>query len=46
MERLLELLKEIPCIDLTCDKNMQTFYKKFCMLKSHGMVIRKYINKT
>ncbi|MTI66968.1 MAG: GNAT family N-acetyltransferase [Firmicutes bacterium] len=45
MKRMLELLKEIPCIDLTCDKNMQTFYEKFSMLKSHGMVIRKYINK-
>lgn len=43
MERMLKLLKDISCIDLTCDTDMQDFYKRFDMLKSHGMVIRKYL---
>ncbi|AZR74877.1 acetyltransferase [Anoxybacter fermentans] len=45
MEMMLELLKHITCIDLTCDIEMQNFYKKFGMFKSHGMIIRKYINQ-
>ena len=45
MKRLLELLQNITSIDLTCDENMQSFYKRFEMLESHGMVIRKYLNE-
>jgi ribosomal protein S18 acetylase RimI-like enzyme len=40
---MLEKLKNIRCIDLTCDENMQSFYEKFNMSKSQGMIIRKYI---
>lgn len=43
MKNMLDLLKHITCIDLTCDADMQDFYERFEMLKSHGMVIRKYI---
>lgn len=43
MEKLLELLQCIQCVDLTCDVDMQTFYERFGMLKSHGMVIRRYL---
>lgn len=44
MTNMLELLDHIKCIDLTCDPEMQSFYQQFGMLKSNGMVIRKYIN--
>lgn len=42
MKVMLNLLKHITCIDLTCDTDMQRFYERFGMLKSHGMIIRKY----
>lgn len=43
MKRMLELLENINCIDLTCDIEKQSFYEQFGMLKSHGMIIRKYL---
>ena len=43
MHTLLNNLKDIVCIDLTCDENMQGFYQRFSMLKSHGMILRKYM---
>lgn len=43
MKIMLKLLENISCIDLTCDVEMQNFYEEFGMLKSHGMIIRKYI---
>lgn len=43
MTRMLELLSYITCIDLTCDPAMQPWYEKFGMLRSSGMVIRKYL---
>lgn len=43
MKRMLELLGTIDCIDLTCDVEMHGFYERFDMLRSTGMVIRKYI---
>ncbi|MGO1368826.1 MAG: GNAT family N-acetyltransferase [Senegalia sp. (in: firmicutes)] len=42
-EMMLELLQNIDCIDLTCDTHMQEFYEKFGMMKSQGMIKRKYI---
>lgn len=44
MESLLKGLEHIACIDLTCDPNLQPFYEKFKMLRSHGMVIRRYLS--
>lgn len=41
--RLFDQLKDIPCIDLMCDANMQSFYQRLGMSKSHGMIIRKYL---
>ena len=35
----------IPCVDLMCDADMQSYYERFGMLKSHGMVIRKDIKR-
>jgi len=43
MEILLSKLVHIDCIDLTCDPEKQSFYERFNMLKSHGMVIRRYL---
>lgn len=43
MKRMLQLLHHIPCIDLTCDPKLQSFYKRFGMVESYGMVIRKYL---
>jgi len=40
---MLETVDHIQAIDLTCDKHLQPFYEKFGMLKSVGMVIRKYL---
>lgn len=42
VERMLGLLDNINCVDLMCDEDMQSFYQKFDMLKSRGMVIRRY----
>lgn len=45
MELLLDKLHGISNIDLTCDIELQTFYDKFGMLKSNGMVLRKYLTE-
>jgi ribosomal protein S18 acetylase RimI-like enzyme len=42
LKMLFTELKDIPCIDLTCDAEMQSYYARFGMLKSWGMVFRKY----
>ncbi|MBP7262834.1 MAG: GNAT family N-acetyltransferase [Spirochaetia bacterium] len=44
MKRMLSKLARITCIDLTCDLEVQPFYQRFGMLKSEGMVIRRYLN--
>ena len=43
--RLLAKLQNIQNIDLTCDPELQPFYERFEMLKSSGMVLRKYLTK-
>ena len=43
MEKILLKLKDIPNVDLTCDPELQPFYEKFKMMKSHGMILRKYL---
>ena len=45
MKRMLAQLDPFDCIDLTCDPQMQSFYERFGMLKSSGMVIRKYLDR-
>ncbi len=45
LEILFDELKDIENIDLTCDVQLQKFYYKFGMLKSNGMVFRKYLSK-
>ena len=45
MNKMLDLLDHLGCIDLTCDQELQPFYEKFGMLRSHGMVLRKQLNQ-
>ena len=42
MRRILDKLRGVPCIDLTCDPALQSFYSRFRMQPSVGMVIRDY----
>lgn len=42
-QEMLKQLEAITCVDLTCDEELQPFYEKFGMLRSSGMVLRKYL---
>lgn len=42
VRRMLEELKEYPCIDLACEPEMQPFYEKCGMRRSTGMMIREH----
>jgi ribosomal protein S18 acetylase RimI-like enzyme len=42
MRRMLKRLQHIPAIDLTCDSEMQAFYKRLGMQPSVGMILRNY----
>lgn len=44
MKRMLAELEHIICIDLMCDEDMQPWYERFGLLRSHGMVVRKYLS--
>jgi ribosomal protein S18 acetylase RimI-like enzyme len=46
MEEILLRLDNIPNVDLTCDIELQPFYERFKMLKSNGMVLRKYVTRS
>lgn len=45
MRMMLAQLAHINCVDLTCDSEVQPFYERFGMLKSEGMVIRRYLDE-
>ena len=40
---MLAKLESITNVDLTCDAVMQSFYERFKMFRSSGMVLRKYL---
>jgi ribosomal protein S18 acetylase RimI-like enzyme len=42
MKRMLKRLEHIPAVDLTCDPEMQAFYKRLGMSPSVGMIVRNY----
>lgn len=42
MGRVLELLTDIPAVDLTCRPELQPFYARFGMQPSVGAVLRTY----
>jgi GNAT superfamily N-acetyltransferase len=41
VSKMLEKLKGIPAVDLTCDADVQQFYTRFGMVPSVGMVLRE-----
>lgn len=43
VRKMLRQLEHINCIDLTCDPELQVFYKRFGMIESRGMILRKYL---
>jgi len=43
VKRMLVKLKGIMNIDLTCDAVIQPYYERFGMLRSSGMILRKYL---
>lgn len=45
MEEMLQLLSGITNVDLMCEDGLQPFYQRFGMLKSSGMVLRKYLSE-
>lgn len=42
MRRMLSELEGTPAIDLTCAPELQSFYRRFGMTPSTGMVLRNY----
>jgi ribosomal protein S18 acetylase RimI-like enzyme len=42
VKQMLERLQDIPAIDLTCNPELQNFYKKCGMSPSVGVIVRKY----
>lgn len=42
VRRILEELQDFYMIDLMCDEKLQTYYKKFGMIKSTGMIVRNH----
>lgn len=42
VRRMLEELRDFYMIDLCCDENLQSFYEKFGMIKSQGMIYRNF----
>lgn len=41
VRRMLEKLAPIPCVDLTCDPEVQPFYARVGMVPSVGMIVRE-----
>ena len=42
VKKMLNLLKDYYMIDLSCDPELQSFYNKFSMVFSTGMMVRNY----
>jgi ribosomal protein S18 acetylase RimI-like enzyme len=42
LKKMLELLSDIYMIDLMCDEELQGYYEKLGMHRSHGMILRNY----
>ncbi len=42
MTRMLGKIRQIPAVDLICDPEVQPFYERLEMLKTHGMALRNY----
>lgn len=42
LKKMLELLSDMYMIDLMCDVELQGYYEKLGMHRSHGMILRNY----
>jgi len=42
MRQMLRTLASIPCVDLTCDPELRPFYERLGMMRSVGMVGRRF----
>lgn len=42
VRRMLDRLKHLPAIDLSCDPDVQPFYQRLGMTPSVGMILRRY----
>jgi len=46
VKKMLELLSDMYMIDLMCDEELQGYYEKLGMHRSHGMVIRNFTKQS
>ncbi|MGB2991693.1 MAG: GNAT family N-acetyltransferase [Paenisporosarcina sp.] len=46
VKKMLELLSDMYMIDLMCDEELQGYYEKLGMHRSHGMVLRNYTKQS
>ncbi|MGB5945196.1 GNAT family N-acetyltransferase [Paenisporosarcina sp.] len=46
VKKMLELLSDMYMIDLMCDKELQGYYEKLGMHRSHGMILRNYAKQS
>jgi ribosomal protein S18 acetylase RimI-like enzyme len=46
LKKILELLSDMYMIDLMCDENLQGYYEKLGMHRSHGMILRNYAKQS
>ncbi len=46
LKKMLELLSDMYMIDLMCDEELQGYYEKLGMHRSHGMVLRNYAKQS
>ena len=42
VKRVLDELSHIYMVDLCCDQELQDYYARLGMVKSHGMILRNY----
>ncbi|PUB13383.1 GNAT family N-acetyltransferase [Paenisporosarcina sp. OV554] len=46
LKKMVELLSDMYMIDLMCDEELQGYYEKLGMHRSHGMVLRNYAKQS
>lgn len=46
LKKMMELLSDMYMIDLMCDEELQGYYEKLGMYRSHGMVLRNYAKQS
>ena len=46
LKKMMELLSDMYMIDLMCDEELQGYYEKLGMHRSHGMVLRNYAKQS